>query len=33
MVDGGGDGSCLSSGFGDVDGGSSLYPQRGLASV
>jgi hypothetical protein len=33
MVDGGGSDSGLSSGLGEVDGGGSLRPQRGLASV
>jgi hypothetical protein len=33
MVDGDGDGFGSSSGFGEVDGGGSLHPQRGLASV
>jgi hypothetical protein len=33
MVDGDGDGSGLSSGYGEVDGGGLLRPQRGLASV
>jgi hypothetical protein len=33
MVDGGGDGPGPSSGFGEVDGGGSLRPQCGLASV
>jgi hypothetical protein len=33
MVDGGGSDSGPSSGLGEVDGGGSLRPQRGLASV
>jgi hypothetical protein len=33
MVDGGGNGSGPSSGFGEVDGGSSLRSQRGLVLV
>jgi hypothetical protein len=33
VVDGGGDGSGPSSGFGEVDGDGSLCPQHGLASV
>jgi hypothetical protein len=33
MVDGGGNGSGSSSSFGEVDGGGSLRPQRGLVSV
>jgi hypothetical protein len=33
MVDGGDDVSSLSSSFGEVDGGGSLYPQCGVASV
>jgi hypothetical protein len=33
LVDGNGDGSCPSLGFCVVDGGGSLRPQRGLASV
>jgi hypothetical protein len=33
MVDGGSDGSGSSLGFGEVDGGGLLHPQRGLASV
>jgi hypothetical protein len=33
MVDGGDDGSGLSLGFGEVDGGDSLHPQCSLALV
>jgi hypothetical protein len=33
VVDGSGDGFGLSSSFGEVDGGGSLYPQHGLALV
>jgi hypothetical protein len=33
MVDGTGDVPSLNSGFGKVDGGGSLHPQRGLASM
>jgi hypothetical protein len=33
MVDGDGDGYCPSLGFGVVDGGGPLRPERGLALV
>jgi hypothetical protein len=33
VVDGSGDGSSPSSGFGEFDGGDSLHPKRGFASV
>jgi hypothetical protein len=33
MVDGGGDVPGPSSGFGEVDGGGSLHPQRILVSM
>jgi hypothetical protein len=33
MVDDGGDVLVPSLGFGEIDGGSSLHPQRGLASM